>query len=177
MIFYTKASTNLELKQILKLQEQNLPRNLSKEEKLQQGFLTVQHSIDILQRMQEKCPHTIAKSNDKVIGYALSMTKDFASDIAVLKPMFMEIEKSVYNTNYITMGQICIDKEYRGLGVFKGLYQFMKTEICASKYSSIITEIDIKNSRSLRAHQSAGFTLLKDYKSDGKNWRLVRLEV
>jgi L-amino acid N-acyltransferase YncA len=75
------------------------------------------------------------------------------------------------------MGQICIDKEYRGQGVFRGLYQFMKTEICFSRFSSIITEIDVNNSRSLRAHNSIGFTKIKDYKCGDKNWRLVSLKV
>jgi hypothetical protein len=177
MITYTQTTTTEELEQILKLQKKNLFENLSEEERIAQGFVTVKHSLEVLEKMNAVCTHTIAKHNNKVIGYALSMAKDFASDIAVLKPMFMEIEKSAYNSNYITMGQICIDKEHRGLGVFRGLYQFMKTEICSSRFSSIITEIDIKNKRSLKAHKVIGFQKIKDYKSGDKIWRLVKLQV
>lgn len=177
MISYTKSSTIEELKQILVLQEKNLHQNLSEEERKAQGFVTVKHSLDILKRMHDVCPHSIAKFNDKIIGFALSMTKGFALDIELLKPMFIEISKSVADDNYITMGQICIDKEYRGLGVFRGLYQFMKTEVCSSRFSSIITEIDVKNTRSIRAHESVGFEKIKDYKSGAKNWRLVVLKV
>lgn len=127
--------------------------------------------------MNDSCKHTIAVYNDKVVGFALSMTKEFSNDIPILQPMFIEISKSVTDENYITMGQICIDKEYRGLGIFRDLYKFMKTEICASRFSSIITEIDIKNKRSLKAHEAIGFQKIKDYKSGDKIWRLVRLHV
>ena len=127
--------------------------------------------------MNNACPHTIAKHGEKVVGFALSMTKDFVSKIDVLKPMFAEISKIVSDENYLVMGQICIDKNYRKLGVFKGLYQFMKSDICKNRYSSIITEIDIKNERSLNAHKSVGFELLKDFTTGDKKWRIVWLKV
>ena len=176
MITYTKARTKDELEQILQLQQKNLFENLSEDERITQGFVTVKHSFEILKKMNDSCKHTIAVYNDKVVGFALSMTKEFSNDIPILQPMFIEISKSVTDDNYITMGQICIDKEYRGLGIFRGLYKFMKTEICASRFSSIITEIDIKNKRSLKAHEAIGFQKIKDYKSGDKIWRLVKLQ-
>lgn len=177
MITYTKSSSLNDLKQILKLQEQNLPQTLSKKEQLQQGFLTVKHSLDILQRMQEKCPHSIVKFDNEIVGYALSMTKDFASEIPILKPMFKEISKKFDHDNYLVMGQICISKKYRGLGIFRNLYHFMRTEICKAKYDFIITEIDLRNERSLNAHNSVGFETLKNYTNEDKNWRIVFLKV
>lgn len=177
MIYYTKVKTDKELLEILELQKKNLPENLSSTEKEKQGFVTVKHSFKILKKMNDMCEHTVAKHKDKVVGYALSMTKDFANDIEILKPMFTEISNTLPNENYLVMGQICIDKEFRGLGVFRGLYNFMKTEICNLEFSKIITEIDTKNSRSLRAHKSVGFKDLKDYVSDEKIWRIVFLEI
>ena len=177
MIYYAKVKNDKELLEILELQKKNLPENLSAIEKEKQGFVTVKHSFNILKKMNDACKHTIAKYNDKVVGYALSMTKDFASDIEVLKPMFVEISDAISKENYIVMGQICIDKRFRGQGLFKGLYNFMKTETCALNYTKIITEIDINNSRSIKAHKSLGFKDLKDYKVKNKNWRIVYLEV
>ena len=89
MITYSRASTLEELEQILTLQKNNLPENLSHKEKIEQGFVTVKHSLEILKRMNDECAHTIAKNNNKVVGYALSMTNNFASEIEVLKPMFI----------------------------------------------------------------------------------------
>lgn len=177
MITYTTSKSNEELMQILELQKRNLQENLEDEEKVLQGFVTVKHSLEILQQMNNTCPHTIAKQNNKVIGYALSMTKNFASDIDVLKPMFLEISKTIKEENYIVMGQICIDKEYRGIGVFRGLYKHMAEEVCKSNYDIIITEIDVKNERSLNAHKNIGFKNRKDYFFENKNWRIVSLKI
>lgn len=177
MITYTTSKTDEELMQILTLQRRNLEENLEYKEKIDQGFVTLKHSLEILQRMNNNCPHTIAKHNNKVIGYALSMTKNFASDIDVLKPMFLEISKTINEENYLVMGQICIDKEYRGLGVFRGLYKHMADIVCKSNYDIIITEIDIKNERSLNAHKNVGFKNRKDYFFENKNWRIVSLKV
>ena len=177
MITYSKATTVAELEQIIALQKINLLENLSEEERKEQGFVTVKHSLALLKAMNDVCAHTIAKVEDKVVGFALSMTKDFAGEIEVLKPMFAEISKIVADENYLVMGQICIDKNFRKQGIFAGLYQFMKLDICANTYNSIITEIDIKNERSLKAHESVGFELLKDFTAADKNWRIVILKV
>ncbi|PQB08466.1 hypothetical protein BST83_16045 [Polaribacter filamentus] len=177
MIQYTKAQSNNELEQILELQKNNLFENLSEEEKKEHGFVTIKHTFEILKAMNDVCPHTIAKFEDKVVGFALSMTKDFAEDIEVLKPMFYEISKLVSDEKYIVMGQISIDKDFRKQGVFKGLYEFMKTVICLNTFDAIITEIDIKNERSLNAHESVGFKVLKDFKAGDKNWRIVLLKI
>jgi len=176
MILYTKAQHNSELEQILELQKNNLLENLSEEEKKEHGFVTIKHTFEILKVMNDVCPHTIAKFENRVVGFALSMTKGFAEDIDVLKPMFHEISKLVSGEKYIVMGQICIDKDFRKLGIFKGLYEFMKTVICLNTFDTIITEIDIKNERSLKAHESVGFERLKDFKAGDKNWRIVLLK-
>lgn len=171
MITYTKTTSTEDLKQILELQK----RNLSTDKKKNEGFVTVEHTLEILTKMHNTCPHTIAKHHDKIVGYALSMTKDFAEDIAVLKPMFLEINTIIPDENYIVMGQICIDETYRKKGIFRGLYIFMKTEV-AKGYQLIITEIDMKNSRSFNAHKSIGFKILKTYVSNQQEWVIVYLE-
>ncbi|MDD7915219.1 GNAT family N-acetyltransferase [Polaribacter ponticola] len=176
MITYLQATSNKELEQIIALQKNNLPENLSDKEKTEQGFLTVKHSLVMLKDMNNECPHTIAIHNNKVVGYALSMTKNFASEIEVLKPMFIEISKSVSEKKYIVMGQICIDKKFRKKGIFKGLYQFMKTNVCKDHFNMIITEIDVNNIRSLEAHKAVGFKKLQDYCVKEKNWRIITLK-
>lgn len=177
MVTYTQTTSIEELMQILALQEVNLLENLTVQEKRHHGFVTVKHTINILKKMHEVCPHTIAKFDNKVIGFALSMTKEFSNDIEILKPMFLEIDKTEISKNYIVMGQICIDKEYRKKGVFRGLYNYMKTEICKDNFDVIVTEIDVNNKVSLNAHQAIGFEQLIDYNFQGKNWRIVSLEV
>ncbi len=172
-IEYTSVRHKEELLQILELQQKNLSSNISEAEKEKEGFVTVEHDIDILNKMNDQQPHIIAKHNDKVIGYTLCMTSMFGNDIEVLKPMFTKIEEHLKNdTTYIVMGQVCIDKAYRGQGVFRGLYQQMKIEL-QEKYNLLITEVAANNLRSMRAHKAVGFKTLIVYNVDDMEWHLI----
>ena len=176
-IIYKKAISDEELHQILILQKINLPMVLSEEIKLSEGFLTVQHTFELLKAMNDACAHTIARSNGKIIGYALSMTKDFIEHIEVLKPMFQHIDEHLDpKVNYIVMGQVCIDSKFRGKGVFRGLYNAMKANLKA-EYDTIITEVDKKNIRSLNAHYAIGFMELSTYHSNNQDWILIYLDL
>lgn len=180
MISYHRVTNEAELHEILKLQRLNLAQVLSSSIIEKEGFVTVQHDFDILKRMNTVCAHCIAKVNDKVVGYALCMDKRFKNKIDVLRSMFEEIDKSLVHhpkkyTNYIAMGQVCIDKEYRKKGVFRGLYGFMKEEL-KNEFNCVITEVDTKNVRSSDAHKAVGFELLKTYVSDDITWELILLE-
>lgn len=177
MIIFKTTETNQELKDILILQRKNLKENLTLEEQNSQGFVTVKHNFDLLKQMNTYHSHTIAKHNNKVIAYALSMSVKLKNEITILKPMFNEINNIIKDDKYIVMGQICIDKKYRGKGIFKSLYLEMKNSFSTKGFKYIITEIDIKNKRSLNAHKSVGFTTLKDYVIGNKNWRIVSLEI
>lgn len=175
MITYQLTKSDKDLEEILELQKKNLPDNISVSEKKKEGFVTVKHNLALLKKMHKVLPHSIAKYNDKVISYALSMDKINQDDIPVLKPMFKEIE-TVFFKNYIVMGQICIDKNFRGKGVFKNIYSFMAKTFSA-KYNAIITEIDYKNTRSINAHKSVGFKEIKRYSANNQDWSIVKLDI
>lgn len=122
------------------------------------------------------CPHIIAKDGDIVTAYALCMHPMFADKIEILKPMFAEIDAVVpRNEKYIAMGQICVGKNYRNQGIFRGLYNAMKAHV-QPEFDSIITEVDAKNTRSLKAHYAVGFKELKTYFSDDRDWVLISLK-
>jgi len=175
MIDYKRASQKNELEQILQLQRDNLPTVVSEEIKKKEGFVTVHHDFNILHKMNEVCPHIIAVTNEKVVGYALCMHPDFGDEIEVLKPMFAQLKQILGpEETYITMGQICIDKAYRRQGIFRKLYNYMLQEL-KPEFGCIITEVDAKNMRSLEAHYAVGFELLSRYASGGQDWELIRL--
>ena len=176
MVVYKQADTLQELEQILDLQQRNLPKNISQEESTKEGFVTVEHTMDVLQAMNEVCGHIIAMDEDQIVGYALCMHPKFAEDIEVLRPMFHEIDKALEGkVNYMAMGQICVAKTHRGQGIFRKLYQTMKKKL-PKAFDMIITEVDGKNPRSLAAHAAIGFKTLAIYHSDGKEWHVIMLK-
>ena len=176
MIDFKVTSSKKELEQILELQQRNLPKNLSEEEMQTQGFVTVEHNYDILYQMHEVHPHVIAVADGNVVGYVLSMSKSFGNSIPVLVPMFKELEKIDIDPNYIVMGQVCVDKNYRGKGIFRGLYAKMKA-VFTDDFKSIITEIDALNTRSLNAHEAVGFSEICEYEAGGQLWKVVAMDI
>ena len=72
--------------------------------------------------------HIIAKDEDKVIGYALAMTREFRYLITALESMFAMLDKIVFEEKivsevpFMVMGQICVDSNYRGKGIFRKFF-------------------------------------------------------
>ena len=81
-----------ELEQILDLQRRNLARNLSEREMAESGFVTVEHTLDLLRRMHALVPGIVAKDGAELAGYALVMPVECRSFIPVLEPMFQRLE-------------------------------------------------------------------------------------
>jgi hypothetical protein len=77
-----------ELEQILDLQRRNLARNLSEREIAESGFVTVEHTLEVLRRMHAIVPSIVAKDGAELAGYALVMPAECRSFIRVLEPMF-----------------------------------------------------------------------------------------
>ncbi|NND77849.1 MAG: GNAT family N-acetyltransferase [Flavobacteriales bacterium] len=183
MISYGYANSEQDLIEILILQKKNLQSALSTIESDIEGFVTVDHDLDLLKRLNHPYPHIISRAEGKIIAYALVMETRWKNEIEVLKPMFKEFEKLTYKGqgistfNYFVMGQICVDKSYRGKGIFRGLYQKMASSM-KKDHGLILTEVSQKNQRSLNAHLNVGFTTLKEYFSqDGHHWHILALDI
>ena len=174
-----RAATAADLPQILALQQRNLPVAISDEEARQQGFVTVQHDLPLLSEMNTPYPHQVAVADDRVVGYTLMMQRAFAQRIPVLVPLFERIdglhwqEQPLTSLDYFVMGQVAVDKAYRGQGLFDGLYRAM-AERLLPPFQLIVTEIATRNTRSLRAHARVGFKVLQRFVApDGEDWSIV----
>lgn len=179
MIEYSTVKNQQELQQILDLQKKNVEQVLVETEVKSQGFVTVHHNLELLSALNHPYPHIIAKDNNQVIGYCLVMLRKFEKDIPVLVSMFQQINSIEYEgqllkeARYFIMGQVCVDKAYRGKGVFKGLYHKMRDEM-ADKFDYIITEVAQRNTRSIAAHRKVGFQTIKEFTSElGEEWAII----
>ncbi|WP_223789166.1 GNAT family N-acetyltransferase [Marinicella meishanensis] len=175
---YTAAKTTGDLQGILDLQAQNLPAHISQDEAQDQGFVTLQHDLALLQAMNSPHPHSIAKLGDQVIGYALVMAPHWEARIPALTPMFQQIEQAQWHgrpinaDQFVIMGQVCVAKAWRSQGVFGALYE----HLCAGlkgHFPFLITEIASHNTRSLRAHEKVGFAPWVVYADGPTQWHIV----
>src|SRR5689334_20650572 len=103
-----------ELEQILQLQAVNLRDHVSAEQAVSQGFLTVAHTLDVLERMHALAPSVIAKDGEKLVGYALVMPVEARAFVPILEPMFQLLEtlswrgQPLREYRYYVMGQVCV---------------------------------------------------------------------
>src|SRR5436305_1769286 len=158
----TVVTNNEELQEIIQLSYQNLRAKISEEEKKSQGFVSWNYSFELLHKLNVQHPHVIVKDNDKVIGYALVALREARSFHPALEQMITDLEPLVYEGKklsaykYYIMGQVCVDKAYRGKGIIEMLYQKHKA-LFEKDFDFVVTEISILNSRSIRAHEKIGF--------------------
>ena len=177
-ITITIPQSDQELMEMLALQQQNLRGNVSDETKSKEGFVTVEHSFDILKNMHQAEPAAIAKADGQVVGYCLAMPNTFRYSIPVLAPMFEVFdlisyqEKLLSQYTYIVSGQVCIAQPYRGMGIFDQMYQSLRIRL-SNRYELILTEIAKRNTRSLQAHHRIGFEKLHEYTDALETWEVV----
>jgi ribosomal protein S18 acetylase RimI-like enzyme len=172
------TETEAELQGILDLQRVNLLSEISEVEKSEQGFVTVKHSLEQLKWMHTLESHVIAKDGQKVIGYILAMTKESRDLVPVLVPMFEQFDCLIFREkllsvyDYMVIGQICVDKGYRGQGIFDNMYDLYRNSF-SSRYDLAITEIAVSNRRSLKAHQRVGFQVIHEFSDSTQDWAIV----
>lgn len=179
---YTQVKNDSEVLQILELQAQNMAAVLTPDVIASQGFLTVRHDPEVLLDMNKAYPSVIAKDGGRLAGYCLVMPRDFASRVPILAPMFAMLENLTWQrrplneSRWFVMGQVCVAEEYRGRGVFDGMYQKLR-EVCRPDFDFVVTEVAGRNTRSLRAHGRVGFETIHTYPDEttGEVWHVIAL--
>lgn len=178
MLKICRAESQTDLQGILELQQKNLPQNLSPEEKSEQGFVRVEHNLELLGLLNSIESHVIAKDGNTVAAYFLAMTKKSRNDVPMLVPMFRQFDKLTYKGknvseyNYMVIGQVCIGKNYRGIGLFSSCFEVYQNAF-KKEYDFAITEISISNPRSIKAHQKAGFEIIHTFQDEFETWVIV----
>ncbi|MEM7306085.1 MAG: GNAT family N-acetyltransferase [Planctomycetota bacterium] len=173
------ASSDDDLRDILALQTANLERELSPDDARSQGFVTLRHDLDALRDMNRAEPHVVARSAGRVVGYALVMLPRFwerVPELAHMRALLAERThrgRPIEELRYFIMGQVCVDRAFRGRGVFAALYAHMHA-LYAGRYDAVVTEAATRNTRSVHAHAKVGFELLHRYATPaGESWDLI----
>lgn len=138
------------------------------------GFVTVQHTLDILRAMHALAPSVIGRdSSGAVIAYAITMPRETRALIPILEPMFQRLEQLLPpSTPFYVMGQIAVAPSHRGSGVFDALYAEHRTQY-RDRFALLITEVATRNTRSMRAHERVGFRTLETYRDATDEWALI----
>ena len=169
-----------ELERILQLQAVNLRDHVSPEQAAREGFVTVAHTLDVLERMHALAPSVIAKDGERLAGYALVMPVEARTFVPILEPMFQLLEtlswrgRPLREYRYYVMGQVCVAETYRGQGVFDALYREHRASYGA-RFDCTVTEVATRNTRSMRAHTRVGFERIATYQDATDEWAVIAL--
>jgi hypothetical protein len=183
-IIYKTVEHPKEVQLILDLQTANHYSNIAADTQRDQGFVTVRHEPDTLLRMNEEAPSVIAMGGEQLAGYCLMMPRSFGSQIRELVPMFEMLDDLSWrgavlrDQRWFVMGQVCVSADFRGQGVFDGMYHHLR-EVYAAQFDFVITEIATRNTRSMRAHERVGFQTIHTYTEEdvvGEEWAVVLWE-
>jgi ribosomal protein S18 acetylase RimI-like enzyme len=168
---------------ILALQRANLGRALAAEEAAREGFVTVEHTRELLARMHGELPSIVAVDDaGAVVAYALSMATSCASFLPILEPMFATFSSLTFDGRPLldqrmyVMGQICVARAWRGRGLVEALYDAHR-RLYGGRFELLVTEISARNGRSLRAHARVGFEEVGRYRDATDDWVVVALRL
>jgi hypothetical protein len=175
-------SDEADLQRILELQRANLATNIATsidaQELRAQGFVTAVHSLQSLQQMHALAPSIVAKAGDQLAGYALTMLVEARRFVPILDPMFQLFEqlqwrgRPLREVPHYVMGQVCIAKPFRGQGLFDALYRGHQAAY-GERFELLVTEVSLRNPRSLRAHERVGFEPLHRYRDSVDEWLVL----
>ncbi|WP_342381277.1 GNAT family N-acetyltransferase [Myxococcus stipitatus] len=174
----TTVSSTAQLARIIELQRKNLKQTLDAAEMRDQGFVTVEHELPVLERMHALAPSIIARHGEDVVAYALSMPRECRAMLPVLVPMFDILDRLEYrgramkDLRFYVMGQICVDKAHRGQGLVEQLYDKHR-EVYRERFDLLVTEVSVRNTRSLRVHERVGFKTVHTYRDATDEWAVV----
>jgi hypothetical protein len=137
-----------------------------------------EYSLEFLEEMHALSPSIIAKDGDIVVGYALVAMAGIRDKHELVADLFNTADKLLYDGRlikdcpYVVVGQLCVGKGYRGLGLVDRMYQRFREEL-QGQFDYCITDVAQANPRSLKAHMRTGYKVIETLDYGGIGWDIV----
>ena len=119
---------------------------------------------------------TVAIANEKVVAYVMAASWHFWSTWPIQSYMISMLGKYEFCGQVLSVdnsyqyGPICVDKEFRGTGLFEEIFKFSLAEM-ASRYPFLVTFINRLNPRSYHAHtKKIGLSVLGEFSCNSNNY-------
>ncbi|MGH7843742.1 MAG: GNAT family N-acetyltransferase [Candidatus Binatia bacterium] len=141
---------------ILAIQSANYVGNLSQDE-LSDGFLSAEFTPEQVAEMSGDIGIIVAAESESVLGYLCGFRCDFNHGSPVIAKMldtFSSVQfegKPLSAYRLFIYGPVCIDRQHRGLGLLRGLYEAQRREV-AGQFDVGVAFVARNNTHSLQAH-------------------------
>lgn len=171
------AGTQADLEDISALNQENLRTHIDPAVAKDQGFVTWRYDIGLLQRMHAIAPSILCRCRDLLAGYALTATKEMASEHRELSLLLPQLDELLYrgtplhHFSYYVMGQLCVAVPFRGMGAVELMYA-MHREVFLRTFELMVLTISTKNTRSIRVHERIGFEEIHHFNDHHGGWNV-----
>lgn len=166
---YQRAHSE-DFEQIVILQNKYQASSLSSSDKTD-GFLSGAFSVEQLKSMDEDIGVFVCKDKDLVRGYLCAGSVKYNKGVPIVAAMldcFPHINyqgKTLSTYNIAISGPVCIDKDYRGQGLFFSLYHHLTTFLLSERpeLELYVVFVSTQNQRSINAHKKLGMEIVGQF--------------
>ncbi len=175
MIIY-RCATPADIEGVKELQQKYHVSTI-KEEYKKDGFVTTLFTDEqFLSMIEKENGLVIAEDDGKIISYAMSASWEYWSEWPLFEYMIQDLPNTEYLGQILSMensyqyGPVCIDMEYRGIGVLENIFEYSR-RLMAKRYPIMITFINQINPRSIKAHtEKVGMDIIKSFEFNDNNY-------
>lgn len=172
--FEYRIATSKDIKGFKKIHQKYHISSISEDDK-KNGFVTTNFSDEQLESLINEPGVFICLEKNKIIGYVTSASWEYWSKWPMYAYMIKELpnltfEKTITTKNSYQYGPVCIDKDYRGMGILENLFKLSLDEM-KKKYSYVITFINKTNTRSYAMHtKKLKFQVMKEFEYNNNQY-------
>lgn len=168
---------------VLKLQEKYLYRNMTEEER-KDGFVTTPFTYQQIEEILKENGLFVAKNkNGVVVAYIFAASWKYFEQWEIFNYMVSRFpnisfqNQKITTSNSFQYGPVCIDKKYRGQGLFNRLFEEMRLEF-VKKYPISITFINKINQISTAAHtRKLGWEIIDEFEFNNNQYLGLGLDM
>ncbi|MBS2001393.1 MAG: GNAT family N-acetyltransferase [Cyanobacteria bacterium SZAS LIN-5] len=175
--FQVTTAGALDFEQVVTLQKANSLAVLP-EDARGDGFLSSDFTAEQFEQMAKSVALIVALDAGQVIGFVCASTPEFNRNVPVPAAMmqrFPRIKIGSRRLNEVSSfisGPVCVEKSYRGQGVFEALYNKL-FDATATDFDVALAFIATSNPRSVKAHGKVGMDVIDRFDVAGREFYIV----
>ena len=177
-----KIGVESDIEGVLALQEKYLYRNMTEHER-QRGFVTTPFTVSQIEDIILQNGLFVAvDEKDKIIAYVFAADWNYFQQWEIFNYMvsrFPQISfrgSEVTTKNTFQYGPICIDIQYRGIGVMDLIMEEMRIEFL-KRFPISLTFINQINEVSTRAHKKIGWEIVDRFDFNDNKYIALGLDM
>lgn len=140
----------------------------------EKGFIRIEYNLGGFKNIVKEKEVVVAFNFNEIVAYYMIGKKASIKQLDYQKEMAKKLEKK-HNIPFDKIGygcQVCIDKDFRRLGLFKLMLKLLKNTV-KNKYDYLLCSISDFNIASLKAHSKNNWKFIE--KIDTTNFYILKV--